>query len=98
MAHYARKNALRDESEIYNYQWFNLISNNKYINGSWEVRLTWLDCNQRSYIWIFGWTLREDVWLACAQTPELFVNLPVAFQLSAKEQENNLRKCIPEHD
>ena len=32
--------------------------------------MTWLDCNQRSYIWIFGWTLREDVRLACAQTPE----------------------------
>ena len=86
MAHYARKNALRDESEIYNYQWFNLISNNKYINGSWEIRLTWLDCNQRSYIWIFGWTLREDVQLACAQTPELFFDLHVSFQLSAKEQ------------
>ena len=54
--------------------------------GSWEVRLTWLDCNQRSYIWIFGWTLREDVWLACTQTPELFFNLHVPFQLSAKEQ------------
>ena len=54
--------------------------------GSWEVRLTWLDCNQRSYIWIFGWTLREDVRLACAQTPELFFDLPVPFQLSAKEQ------------
>ena len=38
-----------------------LISNNKCINGSWEVRLTWLDCNQRSYIWIFGWTSREDI-------------------------------------
>ena len=22
--------------------------------------MTWLHCNQRSYIWIFGWTLRED--------------------------------------
>ena len=48
--------------------------------------MTWLDCNQRSYIWIFGWTLREDVRLACAQTPELFFDLPVSFQLSAKEQ------------
>ena len=48
--------------------------------------MTWLDCNQRSYIWIFGWTLREDVRLACAQTPELFFDLPVPFQLSAKEQ------------
>ena len=65
--------------------------------GSWEVRLTWLDCNQRSYIWIFGWTLREDVRLACAQTPELFFDLHVPFQLSPKEQ-NNLCKCIPEHD
>ena len=45
--------------------------------GSWEVRLTWLDCNQRSYIWIFGWTLREDVRLACVQTPELFFELHV---------------------
>ena len=36
--------------------------------GSWEVRLTWLDSNQRSYIWTFGWTLREDVRLACVQT------------------------------
>ena len=32
--------------------------------GYWEVHLTWLDSNQRSYIWIFGWTLREDVRLA----------------------------------
>ena len=48
--------------------------------------MTWLDCNQRSYIWIFGWTLREDVRLACAQTPELFFDLHVSFQLSAKEQ------------
>ena len=55
---------------------------------SWEVRLTWLDCNQRSYIWIFGWTLREDVRLACAQTPELFFDLHVPFQLSAKERKN----------
>ena len=48
--------------------------------------MTWLDCNQGSYIWIFGWTLREDVRLACAQTPELFFDLPVSFKLSAKEQ------------
>ena len=48
--------------------------------------MTWLDCNQRSYIWIFGWTLREDVRLACAQMPELFFDLHVFFQLSAKEQ------------
>ena len=54
--------------------------------GSWEVRLTWLDCNQRSYIWIFGWTLREDVRLACAQAPELFFDLHLPFQLSAKEK------------
>ena len=48
--------------------------------------MTWLDCNQRSYIWIFGWTLREDVRLACAQMPELFFDLSVPFQLSANEQ------------
>ena len=92
------KNAHRDESEIYNFQRFNLISNNKYITGSWEVRLTWLDCSQRSYIQFFGWTLREDVRLARSQTPELFFDLLVPFQLSAKEQKNNLCKCIPEHD
>ena len=34
------------------------------IKGSWEVRLTWLDSNQRSYIWIFGWTLREGASLS----------------------------------
>ena len=62
--------------------------------GSWEVRLTWLNCNQRSYIWIFGWTLPEDVRLACAQTPEPFFDLRVPFQLSAKEQKYNLCKCI----
>ena len=71
------QNAHRDESEIYDYQRFNLISNNKYINGSWEVHLTWLDCNHLQ---------SEDVRLACAQTPELFFDLPVPFQLSAKEQ------------
>ena len=48
--------------------------------------MTWLDCNQRSYIWIFGWTLREDVRLACTQTPELFFDLHVPFQLSGKEK------------
>ena len=58
------------------------LSNNKYINGI----LTWLDCNQRSYIWIFGWTLRKDVQLDCAQMPELFFDLHVPFQLSAKKQ------------
>ena len=58
------------------------LSNNKYFNGI----LTWLDCNQRSYIWIFGWTLRKDVQLACAQMPELFFDLNVPFQLSAKKQ------------
>ena len=63
--------------------------------GSWEVRLTWLDCNQRSYIWIFGWTLREDVRLACAQTPELSFDLHLPFQLLAKEQKNNVCKYIP---
>ena len=62
--------------------------------GSWEVRLTWLDCNQRSYIWIFGWTLREDVRLACAQTPELSFDLHLPFQLLAKEQKNNVCKYI----
>ena len=66
--------------------------------GSWKVCLTWFDCNQRSYIWIFGWTLREDVRLACAQTPELFFDLHVPFQLSVKEQKNNLSKYIPEYD
>ena len=66
--------------------------------GSWGVRLTWLDCNQRSSIWIFGWTLREDVQLACAQMPELFFDLQVPFQLLAKKQKNNLFKCILEHD
>ena len=45
-----------------------------------------LDCNQRSYIWIFGWTLREDVQLAYAQMPELFFDLHVPFQLSAKKK------------
>ena len=71
---YACKNAHRDESEIYNYQRFNFwIIHTLMV--SYEVRLTWLDCNQRSYIWIFGWTLREDVRLACAQTPELFFDL-----------------------
>ena len=83
------QNAHRDESEIYDYQRFNLISNNKYINGSWEVGLTCLVCNHLQ---------REDVRLACAQTPELFFDLPVPFQLSAIEQKNNLCKCIPEHD
>ena len=63
--------------------------------GSWEVRLTWLDCNQRSYIWIFGWTLREHVRLACAQTPELSFDLHLPFQLLAKEQKNNVCKYIP---
>ena len=31
--------------------------------------------------WIFGWTLREDVRLACAQMPELFFDphVPSAF-------------------
>ena len=61
------------------------LSNNKYINGSWEVRLTWLNCNQRCYIWIFGWTLREDIRLAFAHTRELFFDLHVPFQLSAKK-------------
>ena len=55
--------------------------------GSWKVRLTWLDCNQRSYVWIFGWTLCEDVRLACAQMPEQFFDLNVPFQLSAKNQQ-----------
>ena len=34
----------RDESEIYNCQPTQL-SNNKFINEFWGVRLTWLDCN-----------------------------------------------------
>ena len=42
--------------------------------------------------------LREDVRLACAQMPELFFDLHGPFQLSAKEQKNNLCKYIPEHD
>ena len=87
MVHYACKNAHRDESEIYNYQRFNFRIINTLM-GSWEVRLTWLVRNQRSYTWIFGWTLREDVQLPCAQTPELFFDLYVPFQLSAKEPKN----------
>ena len=49
--------------------------------GSWEVRLTCLDSNQRSYIWIFGWTLREHVRLACVQTQELFFDLHVSVMI-----------------
>ena len=52
--------------------------------GSWAVRLTWLDCNQRSYIWSFGWTLRVYVRLACAQTPKLFFDLHVPFNSQRK--------------
>ena len=33
-----------DESEIYKYKRIQL-SNNKFINGIFGVRLTWLDCN-----------------------------------------------------
>ena len=33
--------------------------------------------NQRSYIWILVWTLREDVQLACVNTPGLFFGLHV---------------------
>ena len=33
-----------DESNIYNYQRIQL-SNNKFINGIFGVRLTWVDCN-----------------------------------------------------
>ena len=83
---------LKSTTQRFNFRIINALM------GSWEVRLTWLDCNQRSYIWIFGWTLREDVRLACAQTPELFFDVHVSFQLSAKEQKNNLCKCIPKHD
>ena len=54
--------------------------------GSWEVRLTWLDCSQRSYIWIFGWTLREDVRLACAQAPELFFDHMYLFNCQRKNK------------
>ena len=40
--------------------------------------MTRLECNQiSSYIWIFGWTLLEDVRLACVQTPELYFDLQV---------------------
>ena len=64
--------------------------------------MIWLDCNQRSYIWVFGWTLREDVRLACAQTQELFFDLLVPFQLLAKEQKiiyaNVYRNTINEGD
>ena len=41
--------------------------------------MTCLECNHLQ---------REDVRLACAQTPELFFDLPVPFQL-AKEQKKN---------
>ena len=68
----------------------------------WEVCLTWLDCNQTSYNWSFGWTLHEDVRLACAQTPELFFDLHVPFKLSAKEQKiiyaNIYRNTINDSD
>ena len=37
----------RDESEIYNYQRIQLL-NNEFINGILGVRLTWLDCNNKS--------------------------------------------------
>ena len=83
-------------SEIYNYQRFNFRIINTSM-GSWELRLTWLNCNQRSYIRFFVWTLSEDVRLTCTRTPELFFDLHVPFQLSPKEQ-NNSCKCIPEHD
>ena len=41
--------------------------------------MIWLDCNRRSYIWIFGRTLREDVRLACAQTPPAIFRPTCAF-------------------
>ena len=58
-AHYACKNAHRDESTTTNGFNFRIINT---LMGSWQVRLTWLDYNQR-YL-NFGWTLREDVRLA----------------------------------
>ena len=56
------------------------------LRGCWEVRLTWLDSDQRSYFWSFGWTLREDVRLACLQTPELFFDLHVAVMIQRISQ------------
>ena len=54
--------------------------------------MTWLECNHLQ---------REDVRLTCAQTPELFFDLPVPFQL-AKEQKKNYanfyRKTINDGD
>jgi len=41
----------RDESEIYNYQRIQL-SNNKFINGAWGVRLTWFDCNSHFMMYL----------------------------------------------
>ena len=41
----SRMQECRDESEIYIYQWIQLL-NNKFINSFRAgVRLTWLDCN-----------------------------------------------------
>ena len=73
-AHYACKNAHRDESTTTNGFNFRII---KTLMVYCEVRLTWLHSNQRSYAWIFGWTLRKDVRLACVQTPGLFFDLHV---------------------
>ena len=63
--------------------------------------MTWLDSNQRSYIWIFGWTLREDVRLASVQTTELFFELffelflDLFFQPTIKfPRKTNKKECI----
>ena len=57
---------------------------------SWEVHLMWLDYNQRSsYIWIFTWTLLEDVRLACVQTPELYFDLHVPVMILIELAKSN---------
>ena len=48
--------------------------------------MTWLDCNHLQ---------REDVRLACAQTPELFFDLPVPFQLSTINDGDSQTSPLP---
>ena len=42
------------------------------------------------YIWIFGWTLREDVRLACAQTPELIFDLHEPFPATVNDRKKKI--------
>ena len=62
---------------LYLFTWISALWKRRCLLHRLQVDVQKSMLNERSYIWILVWTLREDVRLACVNTPGLFFGLHV---------------------